>query len=145
MHRPHHVHGQTDGQNGPIDKSTFSLGHWITFRYVSGMLINGGGTFDGQGQYAWPENKCACKSLPVSLRFNFVNNTVIGSISSVNSKNFHFNLFKCDDLQFHRVWIIAPDESPNTDRIHLGYSSRIRIANSVIATGDDCVSIGPGS
>ncbi|XP_048133442.1 exopolygalacturonase-like [Rhodamnia argentea] len=129
----------------PVDKSTFSLDHWITFQYLSGVLINGGGTFDGQGQYAWPDNKCACKSLPVSLRFNFVNNTLIRSISSVNSKNFHFVLFSCDALEFSGVRITAPGDSPNTDGIHIGYSSRIKIANSVISTGDDCVSIGPGS
>ncbi|XP_030551776.1 exopolygalacturonase-like [Rhodamnia argentea] len=129
----------------PVDKSTFSLDHWIAFQYLSRLLINGGGTFDGQGLYAWPENECACKSLPVSVRFNFVNNTWIRRISSVNSKNFHFNVFKCDDLEFWRVRIIAPDESPNTDGIHIGDSSRIRITDSMIATGDDCVSVGPGS
>ncbi|XP_030523486.1 exopolygalacturonase-like [Rhodamnia argentea] len=123
----------------PVDKSTFSLDHWITFQYVSGLLINGGVTFDGQGPYAWPENECACKSLPV------VSPLLLCSISSVNSKNFHFNIFKCDNLEFWRVRIITPDESPNRDGIHMGNSSRIRIADSVIATGDDCVSIGPGS
>ncbi|XP_056166392.1 exopolygalacturonase-like [Syzygium oleosum] len=129
----------------PADKSTFSLDHWITFQYVSGMLINGDGTFDGQGPEAWPYNECACKSLPVSVRFNFVNDTSIRSISSINSKNFHFNVYACNDLEFQGVRITAPDESPNTDGIHIGDSSRIKIADSVISTGDDCVSVGPGS
>ncbi|XP_056166393.1 exopolygalacturonase-like [Syzygium oleosum] len=130
----------------PVDKSTFSLDHWITFQHVSGMLINGGGTFDGQGPAAWPYNECACKyPLPTSVRFNFVNNTSIRKISSVNSKHFHFNVFASNDLEFRGVRIIAPDESPNTDGIHIGDSSRIRVADSVISTGDDCVSVGPGS
>ncbi|OMO50508.1 Glycoside hydrolase, family 28 [Corchorus olitorius] len=41
--------------------------------------------------------------------------------------------------------IIAPDESPNTDGIHIGRSSEITIIDSTISTGDDCVSLGGGS
>ncbi|KAK3437588.1 exopolygalacturonase [Eucalyptus grandis] len=130
---------------GPDDPSTFSLNHWITFQYIDGMRIHGGGTLDGQGHHAWPYNKCACSPLPISVRLNFVNNTIIKSISSVDSKNFHFNVFSCHNIEFRRVQIIAPDESPNTDGIHIGDSSRIKITDSQIKTGDDCVSIGPGS
>ncbi|KAK3437587.1 hypothetical protein EUGRSUZ_C02249 [Eucalyptus grandis] len=134
---------------GPVDKSTFSLDHWITFQSVDGLLIDGGGTFDGQGQEAWSYNNCSknsnCKLLPVSLRFNYVKNALISNITSVNSMFFHFVLFSCDALEFRHVRIVAPDESPNTDGIHIGHSSRITIADSVISTGDDCVSVGPGS
>ncbi|KAF8035229.1 hypothetical protein BT93_C1295 [Corymbia citriodora subsp. variegata] len=129
----------------PADQSTFSLDHWITFQYLDGMRINGRGTLDGQGHHAWPYNKCACRSLPVSVRFNFVNNTLIHEITSLNSKNFHFNVYACHDLEFRRIQIVAPDESPNTDGIHIGDSSRIKVTDSMIKTGDDCVSIGPGS
>lgn len=40
---------------------------------------------------------------------------------------------------------IAPGNSPNTDGIHIQYSSGITIRNSQMMTGDDCISIGPGS
>ncbi|XP_010050935.2 exopolygalacturonase [Eucalyptus grandis] len=134
---------------GPVDKSTFSLDHWITFQSVDGLLIDGGGTFDGQGQEAWSYNNCSknsnCKLLPVSLRFNYVKNALISNITSVNSMFFHFVVFSCDALEFRHVQIVAPDESSNTDGIHIGHSSRITIADSVISTGDDCVSVGPGS
>ncbi|KAF8035195.1 hypothetical protein BT93_C1280 [Corymbia citriodora subsp. variegata] len=133
----------------PVDKSTFSLDHWITFQYLDRLLINGGGTLDGQGPEAWPYNDCAknphCLRLPISVRFNFVNNTSVRKITSLNSKNFHFNVFACHDLKFRRIRIVAPDESPNTDGIHIGESSDIKILDSVIGTGDDCISIGPGS
>ncbi|KAL0381149.1 UNVERIFIED_CONTAM: Polygalacturonase [Sesamum angustifolium] len=36
----------------------------------------------------------------------------------------------------------CPGDSPNTDGIHLGRDTMIHITDSVIKTGDDCVSIG---
>lgn len=63
----------------------------------------------------------------------------------MDSKNFHVNLFQCNNMTLRQFHIIAPDESPNTDGIHLGESTGIRIMKSNIATGDDCISMGPGS
>lgn len=43
------------------------------------------------------------------------------------------------------VKLIAPDESPNTDGIHVQSSTGVFISQSSLATGDDCISIGPGT
>lgn len=53
---------------------SFFTDTWIAFRYVSGLIVKGGGTLDGQGQSAWRYNDCKtnskCKPLPVvSLSF----------------------------------------------------------------------------
>ncbi|XP_075669673.1 uncharacterized protein LOC142639364 [Castanea sativa] len=63
----------------------------------------------------------------------------------MNSKNAHMNVFACKDMKFDHIHIIAPKDSPNTDGIHIGSSSNIQILDSTIATGDDCVSMSPGS
>ncbi|KAJ4958267.1 hypothetical protein NE237_025378 [Protea cynaroides] len=79
----------------------------------------------------------------MSLRFNFMNNTMIRDITSLNSKNFHINIFQCYDLTLKNLYIIAPGDSANTDDIHMGDSARIHVTDISIATGDDCSSIGP--
>ncbi len=80
-----------------------------------------------------------------SLRFDFVTNSRISHLTSINSKNAHVNLFACKGIMIDNVHLQAPADSPNTDGIHIGTSSTIEISNSIIATGDDCVSMSPGS
>ncbi|OVA06570.1 Glycoside hydrolase [Macleaya cordata] len=122
---------------------------WIKFQYIDGLKIGGAGTFDGQGASAWPYNECSkntqCRTLPVSIRFDFVNNATVQGINSINSKAFHINVFACKNLKFKSVTITAPHDSPNTDGIHIGNSNDITIFRSKIGTGDDCISLGPGS
>lgn len=51
-------------------------GEWVTFKNIDQLIVNGGGTFDGQGNQAWIMNDChkskSCKSFPyVSIFFLF--------------------------------------------------------------------------
>ncbi|KAI7744114.1 hypothetical protein M8C21_030364 [Ambrosia artemisiifolia] len=136
---------------GPEDPMTIPKGvQWITFSYVTGLTVSGSGTVDGVGAaMAWPSNnqkitrKGAC-GLQYNLCFNFINDSMVTGITSKDSKNFHVNLMACTNLTFDNFHISAPAESPNTDGIHIGWSKNITIMNSIIETGDDCVSIGDG-
>ncbi|KAL6311095.1 hypothetical protein AAG906_029160 [Vitis piasezkii] len=81
----------------------------------------------------------------ISLRFNFITNNMVKDITSRDNKQFHINLLGCRNWTFYNVAISAPEDSLNTDGIHIGHSSGIHITDSTIETGDDCVSIGDGS
>lgn len=63
----------------------------------------------------------------------------------VNSRGFHVNIRNCSHVVASGLHIRAPAESRNTDGIHVGLSRHVRILDSAIGTGDDCVSVGPGS
>ncbi|KAJ9187204.1 hypothetical protein P3X46_002689 [Hevea brasiliensis] len=58
---------------------------------------------------------------------------------------FHIVINECQNVKVQGVKIMASVESPNTDGIHVQASSGVTILNSKISTGDDCVSIGPGT
>lgn len=88
-------------------------------------------------------NICECDIQ--ALRFSDSNNIRIIGIMSINSQMFHIAINRCQNVQMQGVKIIAPDESPNTDGIHVQLSRNVAIVNSSIRTGDDCISIGPGT
>ncbi|KAL4591736.1 hypothetical protein LXL04_004707 [Taraxacum kok-saghyz] len=119
---------------------------WIKFYRTNRVTISGG-TLDAQGASLW-----ACKSTGKScpkgattLGFYHSQNIVINSLRSLNSQMFHIQLYACKNAKLQGVSISAPGLSPNTDGIHLSSSTGVTILNSKIATGDDCISIGPGN
>nr|ACN85300.1 exopolygalacturonase precursor [Oryza coarctata] len=140
---------QLDGNLlGSNDLSKYKA-NWIEFRKVDNLVIAGKGTLDGQGPGVWSKNSCAknynCKILPNTLVLNSVKNGLVSGITLKDAKFFHMNMFRCKGVTISGGTITAPEESPNTDGIHMGDSSKIAIVGTTIGTGDDCISIGPGS
>ncbi|KAB8108133.1 hypothetical protein EE612_043507 [Oryza sativa] len=124
---------------------------WVEFGWVNHLIVSGqnGAAFDGQGAASWPFNKCPirkdCKVLPTSVLFVNNKNMVVQNVASVNSKFFHMALLQCSGAKISGVKISAPESSPNTDGIHIERSNGVSIADTTIATGDDCISIGQGN
>ncbi|XP_057792961.1 polygalacturonase-like [Salvia miltiorrhiza] len=119
---------------------------WITINYLNYFTLFGGGVFDGQGKIAWTKNDCHknknCMKLPMNLSFNFINNSLIKDVTTKDSKNFHVNLMSSGNVTFQRFRISAPAESPNTDGLHIARSVGVKVIDSIIETGDDCISFG---
>ncbi|KAL5579226.1 hypothetical protein UlMin_011668 [Ulmus minor] len=120
--------------------------NWILFQHVNGVTISGG-ILDGQGTGLWA-CKSAGKTCPTgatTLEFSNSNNIKIAGLTSLNSQMFHIVINGCDNVKMQGVKVSASGNSPNTDGIHVQSSSGVTILNSKIGTGDDCVSIGPGT
>ena len=80
-----------------------------------------------------------------TLSFENSNNIKINGLLSLNSQMFHVVINGCQNVQVQGVMVIAAGDSPNTDGIHVQLSTDVVITNSSIKTGDDCISIGPGT
>ncbi|KAJ6991615.1 polygalacturonase-like [Populus alba x Populus x berolinensis] len=120
--------------------------NWLIFEHVNGVTISGG-TLDGQGAGLWSCKNSGkdCPSGATSLEFSNSNNIAIIGLASLNSQMFHIVINACQDVKVQGVRVSAAGDSPNTDGIHVQSSTGVTILNSRIGTGDDCVSIGPGT
>ncbi|CAA7396608.1 unnamed protein product [Spirodela intermedia] len=119
---------------------------WITITKVNGLRITGG-TLDGQGNALWAckHARRSCPHGTDTLAIGNSKNVEIIGLSSINSKLFHISIYKTENVALRGLKIVAPEASPNTDGIHVQMSRGVTITGSSIKTGDDCISIGPGS
>uniref|UniRef100_A0ACD5ZXX0 Uncharacterized protein n=1 Tax=Avena sativa TaxID=4498 RepID=A0ACD5ZXX0_AVESA len=120
---------------------------WIMFHYADGLAIRGG-TLDGQGRAHWACKADAGRECPpgtTTLDISQSNGVSVKRVTLVDSKNVHMSIYDCRGVTVQSVRIVAPADSPNTDGIHVQLSSRVSILSATIGTGDDCVSMGPGT
>ncbi|XP_031272639.1 polygalacturonase-like [Pistacia vera] len=139
---------QIDGSIvAPTDyRALGNSGYWILFIQVDRLSVIGG-TLDAKGSGFWACRKSG-KSCPVgarSITFNWANNVVISGLTSINSQLSHLVINSCNNVMVRNVKLIAPDQSPNTDGIHVQSSTGVTINGGTLQTGDDCISIGPGT
>ncbi|TYH68253.1 hypothetical protein ES332_D06G245500v1 [Gossypium tomentosum] len=109
---------------------------WLYFREVKHLHVVGGGTINGMGQQWWARS-CKrkktnpCRHAPTALTFHKCKDLKVHDLMLVNSQQMHIAFTN----------LIAPSTSPNTDGIHISSSRGVEVKNSVLRTGDDCVSI----
>ncbi|XP_050941282.1 exopolygalacturonase-like [Cucumis melo] len=117
----------------------------VLFQYIDQLTVSGTGAFDGQGKGCKKNdthlNKI-CNELPMNVRFSSITNSIVKDITSLDSNYFHINLLSCKNVTLQNVTIIASENSPNTDGVHVSRSEEINILNTQISTGADCVSVG---
>ncbi|XP_047317296.1 polygalacturonase At1g48100 [Impatiens glandulifera] len=128
---------------------------WLVFYRLDNMTLTGTGTIEGNGQKWWdlpckphrgPNGTTLpgpCDS-PALIRFFMSNNVVMSELRVQNSPQFHIKFDGCEGVLIDRLSISSPKLSPNTDGIHIENTKYVGIYDSVIANGDDCISIGTG-
>ncbi|KAK1408476.1 hypothetical protein QVD17_40280 [Tagetes erecta] len=124
--------------------------HWLRVDKVDDLVMEGGGVIDGNGDIWWT-NSCKvkksvpCKDAPTALTFYKCTSLTVSNVTVQNAQKIHVSFDNCDDVQVSKIQVTAPEDSPNTDGIHVTHTTNIRISDSVIGTGDDCISIVNGS
>ncbi|CAO2170746.1 unnamed protein product [Urochloa humidicola] len=132
---------------------------WLEFTKLNGIVIQGNGIINGRGQQWWtyanPEdeddddmNDVELERMPqikpTALRFYGSFNVVVTGITIVNSSQCHLKFDNCQGVMVHDVTISSPENSLNTDGIHLQNSKDVSIHHTNMACGDDCISIQTG-
>ncbi|GJT65336.1 polygalacturonase-like protein [Tanacetum coccineum] len=80
-----------------------------------------------------------------AIRFYMSTNVTVIGLKVNNSSQFNFRFDGCHGVYVDSLTIKAPALSPNTDGIHIENTDDVKIYNTLISTGDDCISIGAGS
>ncbi|XP_037496846.1 polygalacturonase At1g48100 [Jatropha curcas] len=130
-----------------------NLFQWFNFKWVHDFTIQGPGTVNGQGSDWWtPSNiyfiqkksKHVPYMKPTALRFYASYNVTVRDIEIINSPQCHLKFDNSKGIKVNNITISSPENSPNTDGIHLQNTQDVEIQHSNIATGDDCISIQTG-
>jgi polygalacturonase len=161
IHSVPSVHGRWEG----IDRTVYaSLFNGQSLENVS---IAGRGTLDGQGKPWWdafhivrdlrkkagigderePENPPGSPlkwGRPRLINFYDCRNVTISGLSLVNSPSWNIHPVRCLNVNIDGVTITAPKDSPNTDGIDPDSCRDVRVSNSYISVGDDCIIIKSG-
>ncbi|CAI9778173.1 unnamed protein product [Fraxinus pennsylvanica] len=119
---------------------------WLEFYNLTKVLFQGGGVIDGSGSNWWAasckKNKSnPCKGAPTALTIDSSSAIRVKGLTIQNSQQMHFVISKSNSVRVSDVKVSAPEDSPNTDGIHITESTNIILQNCKIGTGDDCVSI----
>ncbi|KAI4303083.1 hypothetical protein MLD38_038756 [Melastoma candidum] len=150
------VDGVITAPNGPdCWPEKDSKRQWLVFYRLDGITLTGTGTFEGNGEPWWdlpckPHRGPGGKTLPgpcdspTMIRFFMSSNIEVTDLRIQNSPQFHVKFDGCEGVSIRRLSISSPKLSPNTDGIHIENTKSVAIHDSVIANGDDCISIGPG-
>ncbi|KAF6156486.1 hypothetical protein GIB67_011287 [Kingdonia uniflora] len=107
-----------------------SLHQWLVFYLVDGM------TFTGNGAKWW--------ELPCKPHRGPHGTTLPGKCGSPGLIRFFMSSNIVVRVLVENLSLNSPAHSPNTDGIHIADTKSVGIYNSIIANGDDCISIGPG-
>ncbi|XP_073038808.1 polygalacturonase-2-like [Primulina eburnea] len=125
---------------------------WIKFEDVAGMNIFGGGIIDGNGEIWWKNSckikktkPCQTQSAPTAMTFKNCVNLKMTNLNIRNAQQMHVVFEGCRDVDASNLRVTAPGDSPNTDGIHITKTQNINILDSIIKTGDDCISIVNGT
>lgn len=123
---------------------------WLLFSGLAGARIQGGGVIDGSGSKWWA-NSCKidkskpCKAAPTALTIDSCRGVRVKSLRIQNAQQMHFTVSRSRNVRVAGVRIEAPEDSPNTDGIHVAESTAVTIQGCRIGTGDDCISISNAS
>ncbi|KAL8482483.1 hypothetical protein ACS0TY_028599 [Phlomoides rotata] len=119
---------------------------WLGFYDLNNVFFQGNGVIDGSGSKWWAasckRNKSnPCKGAPSALTIDSSSAVRVKGLTIQNGQQMNFVIGRSASVRVIGVKVSAPEDSPNTDGIHITGSTNVVLQNCKIGTGDDCISI----
>ncbi|KAL5561964.1 hypothetical protein UlMin_031711 [Ulmus minor] len=141
------IHGTIEASDV---RSDYVDRHWLFFDDVEGLVVEGGGTINGNGEIWWKHSckinkSLPCSEAPTAVTFRKCEKLTVRNLKIKDAQQIQVTFDHCKNADASNLIITAPGHSPNTDGIHITHTQNIQISNCLIGTGDDCISIVSGS
>ncbi|XP_051123542.1 probable polygalacturonase At1g80170 [Andrographis paniculata] len=119
---------------------------WLVFENLRKASFQGRGVIDGSGRQWWAasckRNKSnPCRAAPSALTIESSTGIRVRGLTIQNGQQMNFVIGRSESVLIINVKVSAPEDSPNTDGIHITGSTNVLVQNCKIGTGDDCISI----
>ncbi|KAM7251292.1 hypothetical protein ACFE04_023175 [Oxalis oulophora] len=140
------IDGKIVAPDEPKNWDPNSPRNWLDFSNLTGVLFQGHGVIDGSGSKWW-EASCKknksnpCRGAPTAFTINSSSAVRVKGLTIQNSQQMHFVISQSDSVTISDITVSSPEDSPNTDGIHISKSTNVAIQDCKIGTGDDCISI----
>nr|TKS15508.1 putative polygalacturonase [Populus alba] len=115
--------------------------------HLTDVVVTGNnGTIDGQGAVWWDKfhQKKLKLTRPYLIEFLYSDQVQISNLTLINSPSWNVHPTYCSNVLIQWLTILAPVDSPNTDGINPDSSSNVRIEDSFVVSGDDCIAVKSG-
>ncbi|KAM7253701.1 hypothetical protein ACFE04_031383 [Oxalis oulophora] len=123
----------------------FQRERWLSFSNVNELHVYAKGLIDGNGDVWWTAcSKTSNCQRPTLLAFFGCHNLIVNGLRTHNSGRNHISINNVHTAVFSNLHLNAPENSHNTDGIDIATSTLVRIEDSNIETGDDCIAINSG-
>jgi polygalacturonase len=145
--------GSEDPADYPLIESRWEGRHQTTHAPLiggtglRGVAITGRGTIDGRGAPWWTRQreKTLDHPRPRLISIAESSNVLIEGLTLVNSPAWTINPVRCENVTVHKVTIVNPADSPNTDGINPDSCRYVHISDCHIDVGDDCITLKSGN
>ncbi|TVU33543.1 hypothetical protein EJB05_25367 [Eragrostis curvula] len=123
---------------------------WLLFGGLVGARIEGGGVIDGSGSKWWARSckivkSNPCKPAPTAVTIDSCRGVRVRRLRVQNAQQMHFTVSRSRNVRVAGLHVESPEDSPNTDGIHIAESRGVTVQSCRIGTGDDCISISNAS
>jgi len=144
--------GSEDPADYPLIQARWEGRHQTTHAPLVGgtglrnVAITGRGTIDGRGAPWWKRHRDKTLDHPRPRLISIAesSNVLIEGLMLVNSPAWTINPVRCENVTVHKITIVNPADSPNTDGINPDSCRYVHISDCHIDVGDDCITLKSG-